>query len=63
MDNANKGKKISLRSTDVLCGRGGRGSKQFEHPGSKAFRSIVASNKVNYPLISFKKLKLTTTIA
>ena len=36
------------RPNDVLCGRGGRGGRSFEHIGNKRFRGLVSDKKEHY---------------
>ena len=38
------------RANDVLCGRGGRGGRSFEHIGNKRFRALVSDNKGHYAM-------------
>ena len=37
-------------ANDVLCGRGGRGGRSFEHIGTKCFRRLVSENKRHYAM-------------
>ena len=35
---------------DVLCGRGDRGGRSFEHVGNKRFHKLVLDNKEHYAM-------------
>ena len=37
---------IQLHSNDVICGRGGKGGKAFEHFGNKNYRKLVQLSTV-----------------
>jgi len=48
---------LSPRPDDVLCGRGGKGGKKFDHFGNKTFRSLVSMNKEYYALCDNQEKK------